>query len=60
MYKYALYHEYINILFTTSDPFIPLATYADPLSYIGIAGETEFEGRSHGNGLPAKAKEGVP
>lgn len=24
------------------------------------AGETGFEGRSHGNGLPAKAKEGVP
>lgn len=27
MHKYILYHEYINILFTTSDPFIPLATY---------------------------------
>lgn len=26
----------------------------------GIAGETGFEGWSHGNGLPAKAKEGVP
>lgn len=26
----------------------------------GIAGETGFEGRSHGNELPAKAKEGVP